>query len=106
MTTETDKSIFFKGVRDAAPFILVVSPFATLFGGLAPGGLGMTDWALIQGTSLITRCTTGVATASAFLVRVATLWIGVAIGALALLKVSAMLGGTLELEHDSSTEAS
>ena len=80
--------------------------FATLFGGLAPGGLGMTDWALIQGTSLITRCTTGVATASAFLVRVATLWIGVAIGALALLKVSAMLGGTLELEHDSSTEAS
>lgn len=35
MTTETDKSIFFKGVRDAAPFILVVSPFATLFGVVA-----------------------------------------------------------------------
>ena len=35
MTTETTKSIFFKGVRDAAPFILVVSPFATLFGVVA-----------------------------------------------------------------------
>ncbi|WP_306110917.1 MULTISPECIES: AzlC family ABC transporter permease [Roseovarius] len=35
MTTETDKSIFFNGVRDAAPFVLVVSPFATLFGVVA-----------------------------------------------------------------------
>ncbi|WP_428513471.1 AzlC family ABC transporter permease [Roseovarius sp.] len=35
MTTETTKSIFLKGVRDAAPFILVVSPFATLFGVVA-----------------------------------------------------------------------
>ena len=66
----------------------------------------MTDWALIQGTSLITRCTQGAATASAFLVRVATLWIGVAIGALALLKVSAMLGGSLEIEQDVPEEVS
>ena len=35
MTTETTKSIFFKGVKDAAPFLLVVGPFALLFGVVA-----------------------------------------------------------------------
>jgi len=35
VTTETTKSIFRKGVRDAAPFILVVGPFAMLFGVVA-----------------------------------------------------------------------
>ncbi|SLN63317.1 Inner membrane protein YgaZ [Roseovarius albus] len=35
MPTETTKSIFFRGVRDAAPFLLVVGPFALLFGVVA-----------------------------------------------------------------------
>lgn len=35
MTTETTKSIFWKGARDAAPFILVVGPFGLLFGVVA-----------------------------------------------------------------------
>ncbi len=35
MPTETTNSIFWKGVRDAAPFILVVGPFAVLFGVVA-----------------------------------------------------------------------
>lgn len=35
MPTETTKSIFWKGVRDAAPFGLVVGPFALLFGVVA-----------------------------------------------------------------------
>ncbi len=35
MTTETTKSIFFKGVKDASPFLLVVGPFAMLFGVVA-----------------------------------------------------------------------
>ena len=35
MTTETTKSIFWKGFRDAAPFLLVVGPFALLFGVVA-----------------------------------------------------------------------
>jgi predicted branched-subunit amino acid permease len=35
MATETTKSIFWKGARDAAPFILVVGPFALLFGVVA-----------------------------------------------------------------------
>ena len=35
MPTETTKSTFWMGVRDAAPFLLVVGPFATLFGVVA-----------------------------------------------------------------------
>ena len=35
MPTETTKSIFFQGVRDGAPFLLVVGPFALLFGVVA-----------------------------------------------------------------------
>ena len=35
MSTETTKSIFLQGVRDAAPFLLVVGPFALLFGVVA-----------------------------------------------------------------------
>lgn len=35
MPTETTKSIFLQGVRDAAPFLLVVGPFALLFGVVA-----------------------------------------------------------------------
>lgn len=35
MPTETTKSIFLQGVRDAAPFVLVVGPFALLFGVVA-----------------------------------------------------------------------
>ena len=35
MPTETVKSVYWKGVRDAAPFILVVVPFALLFGVVA-----------------------------------------------------------------------
>ena len=35
MPTETTKSIFWKGARDASPFILVVGPFGLLFGVVA-----------------------------------------------------------------------
>ena len=35
MPTETTKSIFRSGARDAAPFTLVVGPFAILFGVVA-----------------------------------------------------------------------
>lgn len=35
MATETTKSVFLRGVRDAAPFLLVLVPFATLFGVVA-----------------------------------------------------------------------
>ena len=35
MTTTTAKSTYLKGIADGAPFILVIIPFATLFGLLA-----------------------------------------------------------------------
>ncbi len=35
MSTETTKSLFWQGVRDAAPFLLVVAPFGLLFGVVA-----------------------------------------------------------------------
>jgi len=35
VATETTKSIFWQGVRDGAPFILVIVPFSTLFGVVA-----------------------------------------------------------------------
>lgn len=35
MAKETCQSVFFKGVRDAAPFLLVVGPFSVLFGVVA-----------------------------------------------------------------------
>ncbi|MEL6409754.1 MAG: AzlC family ABC transporter permease [Pseudomonadota bacterium] len=35
MSTQSTKSVFWKGVRDAAPFFLVVAPFSLLFGVVA-----------------------------------------------------------------------
>lgn len=44
MSKETCRSIFFKGVRDAAPFLLVVGPFSVLFGVVATeAGLTITE---------------------------------------------------------------
>jgi len=43
MTVTTTKSVYWKGVRDGAPFILVVSPFALLFGVVATEA-GLNVW--------------------------------------------------------------
>ncbi len=44
MATETTKTIFWKGVRDAAPFLLVLTPFAMLFGVVATeAGLNLVE---------------------------------------------------------------
>ncbi len=68
--------------------------FATVAGGAMPGGLGVADGALAGGAvALIAGITEGQAVAAALLVRVATLWFGVGLGALALFRVSSMVGG-------------
>ncbi len=68
--------------------------FATVAGGAMPGGLGVADGVLAGGAAtLIQGISQPVSVAAAILIRICTLWIGVAIGAFALLKVSAMLGG-------------
>lgn len=68
--------------------------FATVAGGAMPGGLGVADGVLAGGAvTIIEGITQPVSVAAAILIRVCTLWIGVAIGAVALLGVSSMLGG-------------
>lgn len=62
--------------------------FATVAGGAMPGGLGVADGALVGGAmQLIPGVDSGVAVASSLLIRVATLWFGVVLGAFALLRV-------------------
>ena len=44
MATETTKSIFWQGVRDGAPFVLVIVPFSILFGVVATeAGLNLVE---------------------------------------------------------------
>ena len=78
--------------------------FATVAGSAMPGGLGVADGVLAGGAvSLIQGITQPVSVAAAILIRVCTLWIGVAIGALALLRLSTLLGG-IALERDEAEE--
>lgn len=66
--------------------------FATVFGAPTPGGLGMADAALAEGAiSLLDGIGRPRALAAAILVRVATLWFGVALGAIALLRMERVI---------------
>ena len=79
--------------------------FATVAGSAMPGGLGVADGVLAGGaTTLIAGITQPVSVAAAILIRICTLWIGVAMGAFALLRVSSMLGGIDLNAKDSSGE--
>ncbi len=62
--------------------------FATVFGAPSPGGMGMADVALVEGATLMMPgVTEAQALAAALLVRVATLWFGVILGAFALMTI-------------------
>jgi uncharacterized membrane protein YbhN (UPF0104 family) len=66
--------------------------FATVFGAWAPGGLGAADGALVTVSQLaIPGMSAAAATAGALLVRIATLWFGVLLGAGALLGLDAII---------------
>tara|TARA_B100000530_G_C15881259_1_gene457541 strand:- start:148 stop:1119 length:972 start_codon:yes stop_codon:yes gene_type:complete len=75
--------------------------FATLAGIFVPF---LADFGLV-GVSLvlISGLTQSVALGGAFIIRLCTFWIGVALGAVALFKVSAMLGG-IDLDSSGSEE--
>jgi uncharacterized protein (TIRG00374 family) len=73
---------------DACTFLYA---FATVAGGAMPGGLGVADGALVGGAMEMLHVEQPVAVASALLVRVATLWLGVVMGAFALLRVGSLL---------------
>ena len=66
--------------------------FATVFGAPSPGGMGMADAALAEGAvQLVQGLTAPQAVAASLIIRVATLWFGVAIGAIALLRLETVL---------------
>ncbi|MCB9675024.1 MAG: flippase-like domain-containing protein [Alphaproteobacteria bacterium] len=66
--------------------------FATTAGGFSPGGLGVTDLVLGElGLALIPTLTEGQAVAASLLIRIATLWFGVVLGALALLRIEGVI---------------
>lgn len=66
--------------------------FATALGAISPGGVGVTDATLIQACQrLIVGVSLGTATAAALLLRIATLWLGVVLGAIALLGIERVL---------------
>jgi len=78
--------------------------FATIAGSAMPGGLGVADGALGAGAlQLVPGITEAQAVGSAILVRVATLWFGVGLGALALLKVAGTLEEPIEIESSDET---
>ncbi|GDX83788.1 hypothetical protein LBMAG42_55990 [Deltaproteobacteria bacterium] len=63
--------------------------FATVAGGATPGGLGVADTALAGGAlQMVPGITEAQAVAAALLIRVATLWLGEVLGAIALLGVA------------------
>jgi len=65
--------------------------FATVFGAPSPGGMGMADVALTEGAVAILGVTAPQAVAASLLVRVATLWFGVLLGAFALLRMESTI---------------
>lgn len=66
--------------------------FATVFGAPSPGGMGIADAALTEGAqTVIAGITPPQALAASMLVRLATLWFGVALGAVALLRMEAVI---------------
>jgi len=83
--------LVFKGLL--VPATLGVSTFlysfSTVFGAPSPGGLGMADVALVEGAlQLLPGLNGGQAIAAAMLIRVATLWFGVVLGAFLLLRLN------------------
>ena len=64
-----------------------------------PGGIGVADGALIGGAVEILGVSEPISVASALLIRVATLWFGVVLGAIALLWFDRLLGG-VDLEQE------
>lgn len=66
--------------------------FSTTAGGFSPGGIGVTDVILGEfGLALIDGLTEGGAVAASLLIRVATLWFGVVLGAFALLRINSVI---------------
>lgn len=91
---------------DAAVFLYA---FATIAGGASgsPGGLGPTEVLMVElAPVLMAGVSPEQATAAAIIIRVATLWFGVGLGAIALFRVSTLLGGAIQLSGDQADTGS
>ncbi|MCA9490320.1 MAG: flippase-like domain-containing protein [Myxococcales bacterium] len=74
---------------DACTFLYA---FATVFGAPSPGGMGIADAALAEGAvAVLDGVDAPTALAASLLIRVATLWFGVALGAVALLRTETVI---------------
>lgn len=83
----------FAGLQIDASFdvCFFVYAFATIAGSAMPGGLGVSDGALVGGAMQFLSVTQGQAVTVALLTRLATLWLGVGLGAIALIRLSTLL---------------
>lgn len=93
------------GVSASLDVSVFLYAFATVAGGAMPGGLGVADGALAAGAvAFIPGISQPAAVTASLLIRVATLWFGVLLGAVALFRVSALLGGSLDLDRAASDD--
>ncbi len=76
---------------DAATFLYA---FSTVAGGPSPGGLGISDALLGELSERIAGATSAQGVASSLLIRFATLWFGVILGAIALLRIESVLASS------------
>jgi uncharacterized protein (TIRG00374 family) len=86
-------SLAFKGFGLELPMGAAVFgySFSTVAGVISPGGVGPTDFFLIEIAQRLGHVDGDVATAAAFLVRLCTLWFAVLLGAVALLRFGKQL---------------
>ncbi|MEE2828502.1 MAG: lysylphosphatidylglycerol synthase transmembrane domain-containing protein [Myxococcota bacterium] len=101
-------SLVFKGFDQDFPMGAAVFgySFSTVAGVVAPGGVGPTDIFLIELAQLQDSIDGGVATAASFIVRVATLWLAVLLGALALLRFGKMLDVDVDAAREDESDDS
>jgi len=79
---------------------------ATVIGAPSPGGMGLADASLAEGALvLVPGIDAGQAMAAALLVRIATLWFGVTLGAFALLRIDGVIRRARSDQPPSSTQA-
>jgi uncharacterized protein (TIRG00374 family) len=79
---------------DAATYVYASS---TILGAPSPGGLGVTDGALVVGAVQILGAPDAIAVPGAVVARLVTLWMGVLLGTVALFSVSSRLRAPIEL---------
>ena len=97
------KGLGFDAPLDAATFIYA---FGTVFGAPSPGGMGMADGAIAEiSLQLLHGLTGGQAVAATLLIRVATLWFGVLLGAGALFGIEGIVGRHAALQDGETLEA-